>query len=78
MLDQNLFDVQSAILSESRELNKYVPTQDNQEYQSEGSNYSVGKGFGSKEQGNFFISNFSWTNVLKDSTGDTFISTVIN
>ena len=59
LLDQNLFDVQSAIISESGELNKFVPKQDIQEYQYEESNYSVGKGFGSKEQGNFLTFNLS-------------------
>ena len=66
MLEQKLFDVHSAILNEAGEPNKHVPKQNIQEYQYDESDYSVGKGFGSKEQGNFLIPNLSWKNVLKD------------
>ena len=77
MLEQKLFDVHSTVLHEAGELNQHVPKQNIQEYQYDESDYSVGKGFGSKEQGNFFLSNLLWTNV-KDSTGHNFICTVIN
>ena len=76
LLEQKLFDVHSAILNEAGEPNKHVPKNNIQEYQYEESDYSVGKNFGTKEQGIFF--RLIYYVHIWVSLGNTFVSKIIN